>query len=128
MTEQKHTQEKWEESTGAPDFKTNWPEELGYLKPHDKSRAVACVNAMQGIDDVEVFMKKIKNQLKAREDAMRVREKVSSLWEGRYHQAAKALRKYDKKFFFNHDCCMTDNPSKEAEEALFPTTKEPDNA
>jgi len=33
-------------------------------------------------------------------------------------QSVKALKKYDRNFFYNHDCCMTANPSKEAEEAL----------
>jgi hypothetical protein len=49
-----HTKEPWQESTGEPDFKTNWPEELGYLKPSDKTRAVTCVNKCAGLTEQEI--------------------------------------------------------------------------
>jgi len=58
-----HTPEPWNESTGEPDFKTNWPEELGYLKADDKKRAIICVNALSGIEDVEEFMEFLRQNL-----------------------------------------------------------------
>lgn len=48
------TPEPWGESTGEPDFKTNYPEPLGYMGSSDKKRAVRCVNFMENITNEQM--------------------------------------------------------------------------
>ncbi len=62
--ENKHTAEPWNESTSEPSFKTNWPEALGYLEDGDRKRAIECVNALAGVEDVAGFMSEMKSLLK----------------------------------------------------------------